>query len=227
MAWPMTGGLALAVALASTSTPTPVYFEQTTVVSVDGRRQGEGVRSRVWFAGRKLRMQPGGAGPGPALVLRLDEGMAYRLDPDRKEAERLDLAELGERAREAAAAAGELMGAEEAVRTAALPGAKTVAGHACRGFRLTAGATAMEVYVASGLPLTAAAYADFVAWSGAREAIPGLLEAIEKLPGFPLETRTRVVVVGEVHETLATVTKVQVGAVPAALFEVPAGWRVR
>jgi hypothetical protein len=50
--------------------------------------------------------------------------------------------------------------------------------------------------------------------------------AVRELPGFPLETRTRVSVLGETQETVATVTKVQVGPQPAALFEVPAGWRL-
>lgn len=225
----MLGGLALVGALAAAGRPAPVYFEQTTVVTLDGQRQGEGVLSRVWFAGKKMRLESGGVGPGPALVLRLDQGVAYRLDPAKKEAVRLDLGELRDRTREDAAAAGQLMGAggEDAVRTVALPGARTVAGYPCRGFRLTAGATVMEIYVAPGVPLTAAAFVDFLSWSGAREAMPALVDAIEKLPGFPLETRTRITVVGELHETLATVTKVRVGAVPAASFEVPAGWRVR
>jgi hypothetical protein len=50
--------------------------------------------------------------------------------------------------------------------------------------------------------------------------------AVRELPGFPLETRTRVSVLGETQETIATVTAISVGPQPAELFEVPAGWRV-
>jgi hypothetical protein len=50
--------------------------------------------------------------------------------------------------------------------------------------------------------------------------------AVRDLPGFPLETRTRVAVLGETQETVATVTKIHLGPQPASLFEVPAGWRV-
>ena len=49
---------------------------------------------------------------------------------------------------------------------------------------------------------------------------------MRELPGFPLETRTRVSVLGETQETVATVTAIRVGPQPAELFEVPAGWRV-
>ena len=52
------------------------------------------------------------------------------------------------------------------------------------------------------------------------------MAAIRELPGFPLETRTRVSVLGETQETIATVTAIRVGPQPAELFEVPAGWRV-
>jgi hypothetical protein len=33
-------------------------------------------------------------------------------------------------------------------------------------------------------------------------------------------------VLGETQETVATVTAIRVGPLPAALFEVPAGWRL-
>ena len=61
---------------------------------------------------------------------------------------------------------------------------------------------------------------------GRRRRLPGLVEAIRELPGFPLETRTRVSVLGETQETLSTVTKIRLGPQPAELFEVPAGFRV-
>jgi hypothetical protein len=54
----------------------------------------------------------------------------------------------------------------------------------------------------------------------------GLLTAIRALPGFPLETRTRVSVLGEMQETVSTVTAIRLGPQPDALFEVPAGWRL-
>jgi len=50
--------------------------------------------------------------------------------------------------------------------------------------------------------------------------------AVRGLPGFPLETRTRVSVLGETQETVATVTSIRVGPQPASLFDVPGGWRV-
>jgi len=69
-------------------------------------------------------------------------------------------------------------------------------------------------------------FADFLEWSGAGQALSGLVAAVRALPGFPLETRMRVSVLGEVQETVSTVTAIRVAAPPASLFDVPAGWRV-
>jgi hypothetical protein len=53
-----------------------------------------------------------------------------------------------------------------------------------------------------------------------------LLGELRRLPGFPLETRAQVDVMGELQETISTVTLVKVGPQPAALFEVPLGYRL-
>jgi hypothetical protein len=54
----------------------------------------------------------------------------------------------------------------------------------------------------------------------------GVLDQVRALPGFPLETRSRVSVMGETQETVTTVTTVTLGPLPASLFEIPAGWEV-
>ena len=118
------------------------------------------------------------------------------------------------------------MGGEDALRTTALDGRRTIAGHACRGYRLKSRTASVELWVAADLPRGASVFADFLEWSGAAQALPGLVAAIRELPGFPLETRTRVSVLGETQETLSTVTKIRVGPQPESLFEVPSGWRV-
>jgi hypothetical protein len=207
------------------SAPSGLYFEQTTALVQAGAAAG-GVRSRVWHSGRRMRLEAGDAPGGPALVLRLDEGRALRLDPEAKLATELDPLALRARSHQDASVAASLLGGEEdGLRTTALPGSRTIAGHACRGFRLKSRAATVELWVAGGLPSGAATFADFLEWSGAAQALPGLVAAIRELPGFPLETRTRVSVLGETQETLVTVTKIRVGPQPRELFEVPTGWR--
>ena len=203
-----------------------LYFEQTTVVRPGGEAAGPGVRSRVWHAGRKLRLEAGDEPGGPALVLRLDEGRALRLDPEARLAVELDVTRLRARSHQDASVAASLMGGEEALRQTPLEGRRTIAGHACRGFRLRGRQATIDVWVAQDLPAGAAAFADFLEWSGAVQALGGLVAAIRELPGVPLETRTRVSVLGETHETVATVTAVRAGPQPAERFEVPAGWRL-
>jgi hypothetical protein len=219
----------LALLTAATAAPAPdVYFEQATVVMEDGRPTGAGVVSRVWYAGRRMRLEPGGQEGGPALVLRIDEGKAYRIDPAGRRVVVVDLGRLRARAQMDLALAGDLMGAGEdaRVRTVALPEAKTIAGHACRGFRITGPSTVMDLYVATDLPLGVSAFTEFLEWSGAAQSMGGFLQELRKLPGFPLETRSRVTVLGQVQETLSTVTRVKVGPVDRRLFAPPPGYRL-
>jgi hypothetical protein len=225
----MLGFALTALLLAAPRASAPdVYFEQTTVVLTEGKPSGPGVVSRVWYAGQRMRLEPGGAPGGPALILRIDQGKAYRIDPAGKRAVVVDLERLRARAQMDVSLAGDLMGAGEdaRVRTAALRETRTIAGHPCRGFRLTGASAVLELYVATDLPVGISAFADFLEWSGASQSMSALVEELRKLPGFPLETRSRVDVLGEVQETLSTVTRVKVGPADRALFEPPPGYRL-
>jgi hypothetical protein len=204
-----------------------VYFEQTTVVIEDGRPAGPGVVSRIWHAGGKMRMQAGGITDGPALVLRLDTGQAWRVEPARRTVVRLSLERLKARAQMDMSTAADLMGTGEDARVRATPGRATrlVAGHRCDPWRFTAGSTVMEVCLASDLPLGVEAFTSFLEWTGADAAMPGLVAELRQRKGFPMETRSRVTVLGEVHETLSTVTRVQAGPIDPALFEPPKGYK--
>jgi hypothetical protein len=202
-----------------------VYFEQTTVSLQQGRPQGPGVATRVWYAGRRMRMEA--ADGGEALILRLDQGKAYRIDPVQEVVREMPLDQLRARSQMDLSMAGDLMGMQEArPRTVVLRQTKTIAGYPCRTYRVTAGTTVMDLCVSSKVPLGISTFTDFLEWSGANESMGGLLDAFKALPGFPLETRTRVTAMDKVHETLSTVTAVKVGPQPAALFEPPAGYRV-
>jgi hypothetical protein len=220
---------AVTLALLAAVPPMPgLYFEQTTIVYVGGQPAGPGVHTRTWHAEQGLRLEAGDTSAGTALVLRLDLDRAWRLDPDQRAAVELDAARLRARSQTDAAFAGGLMGGGEdgAVRTRPLEGARTVAGHVCRGYQLTGPSVEMVLWVAKDLPVGVEVFADFLEWSGASRAMGGLLAQIRTLPGFPLQTRTRVEVLGEIRETVSTVTTIEVGPQPRELFEVPAGWRV-
>jgi hypothetical protein len=222
--------LAAALALSQLVAPQAhgLYFEQTTIVYVDGEPAGPGVRTRAWHSGRGLRLESGETDGGPSLILRLDLDRAWRLDPGEKVAVELDTKRLRARSQADAALAGSLIGAGDggAVRTRALEGSRTLAGHACRGFRLRGPSVDMIFWVAEDLPIGVDAFADFLEWSGASQSLGGLLQEIRALPGFPLQTRARVDALGEVRETVSTVTLIRAGPQPEDRFEVPEGWRV-
>ena len=208
------------------ATAVGLEFEQTTVVRPAGAAAGPGVRSRAFHSGRRLRLEAGDEPGGPALVLRLDEGRAFRLDPEARVAVAIDAARLRARSHEDAAVAAALLGGAGEMRPSELAGVRTIAGHSCRGFRLRGRQATIDVWVAADVPGGAAVFADFLEWSGAAQAMGGLVAAIRELPGFPLETRTRASVLGETQETVSTVTRIRVGPLPDALFEVPAGFRL-
>lgn len=207
--------------------PAPeLYFEQTTIVYLGGQAAGPGVQSRIWHAGDRMRLEAGDQDGGPALVLRLDRDEAWRLVPERRAAIPVDVAVLRERSQADAAFAAGMMGGNEkgAVRTTPLEGTRTFAGHACRGFRLKGPSVQMVLWVADDLPVGVDAFASFLEWSGASRSLGGLLAEVRKLPGFPLQTHTRVDLLGEIRETVSTVTRIQVGPQPKDAFEVPEGW---
>jgi hypothetical protein len=213
--------------LAMAASPPDVYFEQTTLTRTDGQASGPGVSSRVWVSGRRLRLE-GDAPKGPAFLLQLDLGQAYRLDPERQVAVQIDVARLRNRSQMDSSAASDLMGsaAEGEVRTAPLATPRIIAGYRCRGYRLSAESLTLDVYMATEVPVGIDAFEGLVEWSGASQAMAGFLAEMRKLRGFPLESRARVSVRGQILETISTITKVLVGPHPRALFEPPAGWRV-
>jgi hypothetical protein len=219
--------LLVAGLLAVAGPASDVYFEQTTTTRTDGRTAGPGVSSRVWVSGRRLRLE-GEAPQGPAFLLQLDAGRAYRLDPERKVALEIDVARLRNRSQMDSSAASDLMGdaAEGDVRTVPLGAPRIIAGYRCRGYRLSTESLTLEIYLAGEVPIGIDAFEGLVEWSGAGQAMAGFLAEMRKLPGFPLETRARVSVRGQTLETVSTVTKLLVGPHPRALFETPAGWRV-
>jgi len=226
---PLAAALALSFLLPAEAIP-GLYFEQTTVTYSAGRPTGPGVASRVWCAGKKMRLEAGDEKGGPAFILRLDPPAAYRLEPFRKAAVRVDVARLQTKSQMDLSMAGDLMGAEGDdtgnARTRPLGTHRTIAGLSCEGFRITAGSTVMDLCVTRSLPVGVEAFADFLEWSGASQALGGLMAEIRRLQGFPLETRSQVTVLGEVHETRATVTRVEAGPQPASLFEPPPGYQI-
>jgi hypothetical protein len=219
---------ALTLALLASPSAPGLYFEQTTIVYQGGEPAGPGVQTRAWHAGQSMRLEAGDAPGGPALVLRFDLDRAFRLDPARRVVVELDMDRLRARSQTDAAVAAGMTGGGEvgAVRSTPLEGSRTIAGHVCRGFRLTGPSIQMVVWVAETLPVGVETFAAFLEWSGASRSLGGLLEPIRALPGFPLQTHTRVVVPGGTRDTVSTVTAIQVGPQPGELFEVPPGWSI-
>ena len=223
------GGFALWGLLAAAAAPpsSDIVFEQTSATTVDGKT-GPTVRSRVYWSGRKVRLESGD-GEGPlVMLLDLEHDRAYRLDASSKTAERIDVDAMRARSHLGFAAAGDRLGAgdEDAVRTQPLTGSRLIAGYKCTGHRLRAGETRIDVWLASDVPVDTEAVAEFLDWSGASSAMGGLLPAMRALGGFPMETRSQVTSEGHVYETRASVVSLERKRLDPALFEVPASFTI-
>lgn len=204
--------------------PAPqMSYEQTVRVTRDGRPAGSS-SARVFWSGRRIRMESGDS----VLVLQLDTGQAFRLVPAEKVAVELDVERLRARAQLDLATASEALdaGQDANVRSAPSGPARSVAGYACQPHRVRTATASFEVCVSKALPVGMEAFTEYLQWSGASDALPGLVEALRRLSGFPLETRARVEAEGQVYETTSTITKLTLGPQPVALFEPPAGWRL-
>jgi hypothetical protein len=201
----------------------PVYFEQQTETLVDGQPSGPTLRSRAWIAGRKLRLEREDAPAGSALIIRLDQGRALRVDAERHVVSQIDLDQELTQSRIEMGVAGDLMGGR--VRVAPLKAPRRIAGFDCRGHRIETDAGSVDVWMTSDLPLDAQVFSEFLQWLGADESMGPYLDALRRLPGFPLETHSRLQISGRRVETRSKVTRVRVEAVDESLFEVPAGYR--
>lgn len=217
---------ALLSAAVAVPPPADIFFEQTSSTTVDGK-PGPVATSRVYWSGRKVRLESGDAFEPLILIIDFEQDRAYRLDPAAKTALRLDADALRTRAHLGFALAGDrLASSTDAFRRQKLQGRRTIAGRACIGHRLRAGDTRVDVWMADGLPLDMDDFTEFLEWSGAKAALGGLLPELARLEGFPLETRSRIVADGHVYETRATVTRLKQEPLDPALFAPPPSFRI-
>jgi hypothetical protein len=213
--------LALWATVAAAAPSADVTFEQTATTTVDGKASAT-VRSKVYWSGRKVRLESGDAFEPLVMLLDLEHDRAYRLDAASRTAVRLDVDGLRARAHMGFAMAGDSIGAgEDSLRGQALPGTRVIAGYKCTGHRLRSGETRIDVWLATGVAVDMDAFAELLDWSGASAAMGGLLPALRELGGFPMETRSRVSSDGRVYETRAEVTSLDRKKLASALFEVP------
>ncbi len=166
----------------------------------------------------------GERGGTTVLIVRLDQERAFRLDPARRVAQEIDLAAERARSQLELAVVGDRLAA--GARVARIRRTRQIAGYVCQGYRLTTDAGAIDVWVSRAVPADMGAFADFLKWLGAEDALGLFLDALRRLPGFPLSMRSRLEVSGRLVETRATVTRLRVAAIPESLFEPPSDYRV-
>jgi hypothetical protein len=212
----------LLLGLLSAAPVSDLYFEQTVVTRLNGQAEGSPTLARVWRSDRRLRIEQGVTGEPSVLILQLDTERAYGLDPARRTAHAIDLQWLRARSQLDLAAAGDLFdGAHSDARVTRLAGSRRIAGYECDGFRIRSGTAIIDVYVSEALPVGIEAFSELLEWSGAPNALGGVLSRVRELRGFPLETRSRFTILGDVIETVATVERLELGPIAPSLFEPP------
>jgi len=217
---------ALLTATAPAASEPSVYFEQTARTTVDGT-PAPAVHSRVYWHGKKARLESGDAFDPFVLLLDLARDRSVRLDAASKTAVVLDTGALRSESSLGFSLAGDAMGADDpdALRSEPLPGRKQVAGYVCEGHRIHGHDVRIDVWVSRAVGVPMSVFTDFLEWSGAADAMAGLLPQIQKLPGFPLETRSHLVTGEHTYDIVATITRIKTEPIPAATFEVPARYR--
>jgi Domain of unknown function (DUF4412) len=210
---------------AGRSKPMSVFFEQTATTNVDGKA-GAPVRSRVFWRGQSVRMESGDLLQPEVLLLDLARNRAVRLDGKTKTAAVLDMAALRSHANLEFSMAGDAAGADDAdrMRTVPIEGTRTIAGYVCEGHRIRGRSLSMDVWTSTAVPVPMSLFTDFLEWSGAAQSMGGLLPEIEKIGGFPMQTRSRLTVGSHTYETLATIVQIKTEPLAATLFETPAGY---
>jgi Domain of unknown function (DUF4412) len=206
--------------------PTSVFFEQTATTTVDGRAQTP-VRSRVFWKDHSVRMESGPLLQPDVLLLDLAHDRALRLDAKTKTAAVLDMAALRSHANLEFSMAGDAVGADDAdrMRSTPLEGTRTVAGYVCEGHRIRGRSMRMDVWTSTAVAVPMSMFTEFLEWSGAAQSLGGLMPEIEKIGGFPMETRSRFTVGSHVYESVATVVQIKTDPIDSSLFEPPAGYR--
>lgn len=213
------------LAAAPAAPPRSVFFEQTSSSTVDGK-PGDTLRSRVFWSGHKVRMESGDTFRPGVLLLDLETERALRLDPAAKTATVLDMSALRAQTNLGFSMAGDAVGGDDdRFRTSELEGTRTIAGFTCQGHRIKGPNARIDVWTGAAVPVPMKMFEEFLSWSGAAQALGGLLPEIQKLRGFPLETRSRFTVSGHVYESVATITVLKVEPLAATLFEPPKDYR--
>jgi len=212
---------------AAPAPPAGLFYEQTTQTTVDGRAADPSGRVHVWFAGAKLRMEHlSASGKAEAvLIVRLDRGKAYRLDPATTTTLESDLEREQAESQMELGLAGDVVGA--AVHTTRLQGTRQIAGYVCQGYRLSSDAGHMDLWLSEAAPARLESFAGFFEWLGVDQSLEPIMDAVKRLPGFPLETRSQMNVAGRIVETRSTILALRAEAPDAALFEPPASYRVK
>jgi hypothetical protein len=217
------GGLALAAEPARAG----LYFEQQVTTAVGAQPAGPLISARVWWQGPRMRLErrsAGERGGTTVLIVRLDQERAFRLDPARRVAQEIDLAAERARSQLELSVVGDRLGV--GARVARIRRTRQIAGYVCQGYRLSTDAGAIDVWLSQAVPADMGAFAEFLKWLGAEDALGPFLDALRRLPGFPLSMRSRLEVSGRLVETRATVTRVRAAAAPESLFELPPEYRV-
>lgn len=121
-------------------------------------------------------------------------------------------------------------GAAESVRVQKGSDSKTVAGHLCDHYTLSAGKSMkVEMWAARDLEPPARYYdarsALFANNPMMGESFRKLYGEMSKIKGFPLEEHTRFSIMGHGSEITRQAVEVKKGPIPASVFEVPAGYK--
>jgi Domain of unknown function (DUF4412) len=112
-------------------------------------------------------------------------------------------------------------------------GGRTIAGYSCENWIVTMGKMmTMEHCVSSEISVPPAMFdamkrmmSSMAAAGPAAKGMNGMWDKFKEMKGFPLATKTTMNIMGRSDTTLKEATEVKKGPVPAAVFDIPAGYK--
>lgn len=222
---PLLALVALAVAL-------PAAAEDLTVVSKVSVGKGKESTSTQYITAEKVRTSDG----QNDTVLDYASGKMVMIDHKEKSYFETSLAEMSAKLEELEAQMKgnpmleKMFGQIGEVTVTKLDGKKAIAGYETQQYQLTMGdSMAFDLWAAPGLAAPHqyfdARKAQYVSMGPMGKRFARMFEEMKKIEGFPLATSMSMKMMGVKQETTTEATEVKKGAIPAAAFEVPSGYK--
>lgn len=197
-----------------------LYVEQCVQITVSDGQPTQEMPFKIWVTPDKMRVDQSLAG-GITIIMRSDLGKIWVIHANRY-MER-PLAEL----QKSAEAASKMLGdANMQIDLKTTGNTRKIGEWNCQEYLLsvTGGMPiALQIWVTPEVKIDSSLYAKMNEAMGANPMMSPILQRMREIPGYPIETVTKVAMGGQVMESTTTVKKISQKKIDPSVFELPTG----